>query len=244
MHNYQNIETEIIDGTGLNIDKIGGGAEYGWSENWGQELITEHIIPRLNGDDTVIYLCSGHGRASMPFSMRETKVVAVDSSGDNITRGDEIRRMAGAKPVERVIKDIKDLNSDDLDGGGTIILAADALIHFPKKEADEIINNIRNLLNPNKRGLVYINVPSTESFLFQDPTCFGATRFDERTLIINCDCTGEFKDEFLPFYNRGELQAMLALQGANIIATNDLRRYQSSILHEVIAEFKPLDNKK
>ena len=242
MHNYQNIETKIIDGTGFNLDEIGGGGEQGWTESWGQELVVKHIIPRLEKDDIVIDLCSGYGRGSMPFSMRDTKVVAVDFSGKNITEGDEMRKMAGARSAERIVKDIKDLNNDDLDEEATIIIASDALIHFSKREADEIINNIPNLLKSNKRGLVYINVPSTESFLYLDPTCFGAEKFDERTLILECECTGELKEEFIPFYSRGELQAMLALQGANIIASNDIERYQGSILHEVVAEFKPRDN--
>ncbi|HCC67984.1 TPA: hypothetical protein DEP90_02100 [Patescibacteria group bacterium] len=45
-------------------------------------------------------------------------------------------------------------------------------------------------------------------------------------LGITCDCSGE-------------LQTLLALQGANIISTKELVRNDDSLLHEVVAEFKP-----
>jgi len=87
--------------------------------------------------------------------------------------------------------------------------------------------------------LIYINVPATESLTFQYPESFGATKLDDRTLEVECDCSGELKKEPIPFYTKGELQAMLALQGGNIIATNEIERNGSGLLHEVIAEFKP-----
>lgn len=242
MSNYQSIETKIIDATGLNIDEIGGGGERGWQPNWGQEVITKYMLPRVNTDDVVVDLCSGDGRASMLFSMMGIKVVAVDISERNIAYGDMLRSKADSREVDSVIKDIKDLESESLDSKPTIILASDALIHFSKKEADEIIKKIPTLLDPSKRGLVYINVPSTDSYMFTYPEAHGADRFDERTLVVECACTGEYKNEFIPFYNKGELQAMLALQGGNIIATNEIERVPGMPLNEVIAEFKPVQD--
>ena len=234
--------TGLINGAGKNMDLIAGGGGSGWKENWGQEIIAKEIMPRLKPNDIIIDLCSGEGRVSMPFSMKEAKVILVDLNKEKIKEGDKIRANAGVRKAERIIKDVQKLNREQLKGGGTILLAGDALNHFKKADADKFIKNIRKLLNPNKRGLIYLNIPSTDSYIFQYPEACGATRIDESTLEIICDCSGELKKEPLPFYKKGELQALLALQGANIIATNELEREDSSFLHEVIAEFKPQNN--
>ncbi len=237
------LKTEIIDGSGKNMDLIAGGGGFGWQEKWGQEIIAKEILPRLKPDDIVIDLCSGEGRISMPFTMKGAEVILIDVNKERIEDGDKIRTNAGLQKVERIIEDVQKLNKEQLNGGGTILLAGDSLNHFMKKDADKFINEIHKLLNPNKRGLVYINVPSIEDSIFQYPDSYGATRLDKNTLEIECDCSGEWKKEPLPGYKKGELQTLLALQGANIISSNELKRNGGSILYEVIAEFKPKNNK-
>ena len=231
--------TEIIDGTGKNMDLIAGGGGYGWTEKWGQEIIDKEIVSRLEPDDVVVDLCSGEGRVTMPFAMRGTKVIAVDLNEKRIKEGDELRENAGARKVDKMIQDVKKLTREKLNGEATILIAGDSLNHFTKKDADKFINNISKLLNPNKRGLIYINVPATESINFQHFESFSAKKLDERTLEVECDCSGELKKEPIPFYSKGELQAMLALQGANILAVKEMERNGVGLLHEVVAQFKP-----
>lgn len=45
--------------------------------------------------------------------------------------------------------------------------------------------------------------------------------------------------EPIPFYDKSELIGLLTLQGANILATNELERASGAIFHEIVAEFKP-----
>lgn len=235
-------EIKLVNATGKNMDDIAGGGGSGWIGEWGQEIIHKEIVSRLKPNDIVLDLASGNGRASNVFSMRNIPVITVDLNQKKLEEGREIRDKAGARKVEELIYDVRNLNKEKLGDGATIIIASDTVIHFSKSESDKFINNLPLLLNPNYRGLVYINVPSTDSMTFQYPEEYGATILDERTLKVMCNCSGELKEEPLSFYAKGELEAMLALLGGNILATNELGRNRSALLHEVVVEFRPKKN--
>ncbi len=236
-------EIKLVDATGKEMDEIaGGGGDGGWMEKWGQEIIHKEIFSRLKPNDIILDLASGDGRASNVFSMRNIPVITVDLNRDRLKEGSEIRDKAGIGKVTELIDDVRELSIEKIGKGATIIIASDTVIHFTKSESDKFINNLPLLLNPTERGLVYINVPSTESMTFQYPKYFGATVLDNRTLKIMCACSGELKEEPFPFYAKGELEALFALLGGNILATNELKRSESSLLHEVVVEFKPKRN--
>ena len=230
----------LINARGKNVDKFAGGGGYvGWDECWGQEIIERAILPRTRQGDLVADLGCGYGRASMPFAMRGIKVIAIDLNLSCLEEGDNMRKKAGARKVRNVAVDIRAISKKELKGGVNIIIASDAINHLYKGEADCLLDELPNLLNSRQGGLVYIDAPSTESFIFREPEWHGARRADRRTLIVECDCSGELKEEPLPFYAPGELQARLARRGGVILATNDITRGQDSVLHEVVAMFKP-----
>jgi SAM-dependent methyltransferase len=235
----KNDSSKIISGAGKDMDNIAGGGGFGWTERWGQEIVTKEIVSRLQPNDIVLDLACGEGRASNCLSMRNIPVIAVDLNKQSLDEGRKTRKKAGSMKVTNIVADIRTLNKEKLKDGPTIIIASDALNHFTKAEADQLINNLPLLLNPNHRGLIYLNVPSTENSLFEYPELSGGERIDERTIRIICDCSGELKEEPMPFFAKGEIEAMLALLGGKIIATNQLVRNGEAILHEVIAEFKP-----
>jgi len=236
-------EVKVIDGKGLNMDEIaGGGGDVGWNEAWGPEIVTREIVSRMTTDDVVLDLCAGNGRASHPLAMRGAKVIAVDIRKENLEEGQEIREKAGMSKAEEMIENIKNLNESNLKEKPSIILLSDALIHFTKKEANEFLQSVPTLFNPNKRGLLYVNVPSSNSSILEYPEAYGATKVDEKTVMVMCDCSGELLEEPISFFDEGEVQGILALSGANILGTNTLTRNADSLLYEVVAEFKAKNN--
>lgn len=236
-------EVKVIDGKGLNMDEIaGGGGDVGWNEAWGPEIVTREIVSRMTTDDVVLDLCAGNGRASHPLAMRGAKVIAVDIRKENLEEGQEIREKAGMSKAEEMIENIKNLNESNLKEKPSIILLSDALIHFTKKEANEFLQSVPTLFNPNKRGLLYVNVPSSNSSILEYPEAYGATKVDEKTVMVMCDCSGELLEEPISFFDEGEVQGILALSGANILGTNNLTRNAGSLLYEVVAEFKAKNN--
>jgi len=236
-------EIKLVDATGKEMDEIaGGGGDGGWMEKWGQEIIHKEICSRLKPNDVVLDLGSGDGRASNVFSMRNIPVITVDLNKDRLKEGSEIRDRAGIGKATELIDDVRELSIEKIGKGATIIIASDTVIHFTKSESDKFINNLPLLLNPDERGLVYINVPSTDSLLFQYPKYYRATVLDSRTFTILCGCSGGLKEEPIPFYAKGELEAKMALLGGNILATNELRRSEESLLYEVVVEFRPKRN--
>lgn len=236
-------EVKVIDGKGLNMDEIaGGGGDVGWNEAWGPEIVTREIVSRMTTDDVVLDLCAGNGRASHPLAMRGAKVIAVDIRKENLEEGQKIREKAGMSKAKEMIENIKNLNESNLEEKPSIILLSDALIHFTKKEADEFLRSVPTLFNQNKRGLLYVNVPSSNSSILEYPEAYGATKVDEKTVIVMCDCSGELLEEPISFFDEGEVQGILALSGANILGTNNLTRNAGSLLYEVVAEFKAKNN--
>lgn len=231
--------TKLVDASGKNMDIIAGGGGYGWAEQWGQEVIHQYIMPRVNSSDIVLDLGSGDGRASNVFSMRNIPVIAVDLNRKFLEEGREDREKAGIQKVTEIIDDVRLLKKETIGKDPTIIIASDTVIHFTKSESDNFVKGLPKLLDPNVRGLIYINAPSTDSMTFKNPEYYGATRVDARTLRVMCDCSGTFKEEPLPFYAKGELDAILASLGGNILTTKELERNGSGLLHELVVEFGP-----
>jgi len=232
-------ERRLINAKGKSFDQISASNEFGWDVINGQEIITRLVVPRVNPNDRVADVGSGCGRASMPMAVRGAKVVAVDNCHASLKEGDEIRTQAGARRATNVLADLRTLTRRQIGGGVRAVIASDSLNHLEKAEADAVIDNLPNLLNRKRGGVVYVNAPSTDSLLFIEPKYFGATRVDPRTVKIWCDCSGEYRKEYVPFFQPGEIEARLALKGGQILGTNRLEIDGGGVLHEVVAWFKP-----
>jgi len=232
-------EIRLINAKGKSIDGISASGEYGWDEINGQEIITRLVVPRVNPVDRVADVGSGWGRASMPLAVRGAKVVAIDNCPASLKEGDEIRAQAGARRATNVLADLRTLTRRQIGGGVRAVIASDALNHLEKAEADAVIDNLPDLLNRKRGGVVYVNAPSTDSMLFQKPEDCGGKRVDARTVKVWCDCSGELREENVPFFQPGEIEARLALKGGQIMGTNRLERNGDGVLNEVVAWFKP-----
>lgn len=87
-------EIKLVDATGKNMDEIArGGGEFGWMEEWGQEIIHKEIISRLKPKDIVLDLASGDGRASNVFSMRNIPVITVDLNKERLEEVVSVQEM-------------------------------------------------------------------------------------------------------------------------------------------------------
>lgn len=230
---------KLVSGVGKNLDWIGGGGDRGWREEWGQEIIEREIVPCIHPGDKVVDLAGGEGRASMSMAMRGARVVVVDNDSSRLGEGDDIRKNAGAKRTTNIVSDIREINRNSIGGGVSVVIASDALNHLAKEEADLVIDQLPGLLNRRRGGFVYVNAPATDGPMFQEPEYFGAERIGPKTLQVVCGCSGELKQEVIPFYERGEIEARLALLGGNIVRTNLIERNNGGVLHEVVAEFRP-----
>ena len=169
-------ERRLISGKGKNMDGIAGQGSYDWDEKEGQEIILKHVVSRVGPNDKVVDLGSGYGRASIPLAMRGAKVIAVDQDSERLKEGDEIRKKAGARRSTNIQADIRGVVRKTIKGGVRAVIASDALNHLPKKDADQVIDNLPKLLNTRKGGVVYVNAPATDSPLFQYPEYHGGER--------------------------------------------------------------------
>jgi SAM-dependent methyltransferase len=230
---------QLISGVGRDMNYLAGGGGYGdWPDGWGQEIIAKEIVPRVRPGARVADIASGEGRASAPLALRGAKVIAVDNSPKRLNEGDELREKAGARRARSVESDIRTASRRTLGGGVDVVIASDALNHLPKEDADGVIDRLPSLLNRRRGGLVYVNAPSTESMLFEEPECFGAVRTGPKQVRAECSCSGELLDEEVPFYEAGEIEARLAMNGGQIIRANTFERNGGGVLHEVVAFFR------
>ena len=194
------VQKKLVVAKGKEMDVLAGqGGDGVWQELWGQEVIHREILPRVKPGDKVLDLGGHVGRVSLPLAaIIKARVIIVDQNEEAMKHGWELREKAGMRVnIKRIVADVRGLRKKDMGGGASVVLASDVLNHMSKEDADTLIDNLPGLLNRRRGGMVYVNVPSTETGIFQYPEYHGARRVDERTIELSCDCSGELKDELM-----------------------------------------------
>lgn len=189
----------------------------GWCFDAGDPEIHKNKELLVVPGGKVLDLGMGCGRQSMFFALHGMSVVGYDCNPINVEVVNQIAQGYGLA-MEARQEDILDVDfgTNEYD----VILLTDVLYHFPnKKTAYRVIEKAIKALKPG--GFLWLRTPGKEDDTYKQlveyPESLNARHIDDDVFVAPCVCSGEYKDEYLLFFDQLELPMFMIDNGFKIM---------------------------